>query len=182
MIASHNTWTYLPVKSWWMKLISGTARCQDKIESLQYAHGANVFDLRIRMDGSKAIISHGAIDFKGDPASVIKNVDYPGVYVQVVNEDKVHDSSQDAFLKYVNEVLKPAVKNIKWVVIGSKKAWNVVEGNFPITNSYSCFWMEDRDGGVIPNPKKYASEHNAENYKKMYDDTTDCMYWFDYIQ
>lgn len=50
ILGSHNSWSYLPVKKWWMRPIAFTARCQEKTIQEQYALGVRCFDLRISFD------------------------------------------------------------------------------------------------------------------------------------
>ena len=68
ILGSHNSWTYLTPKKWWMKLISFTAKCQDyHIYDQYYRYGVRCFDLRVRFNSDgKAIISHGIIEYDFD--------------------------------------------------------------------------------------------------------------------
>lgn len=48
IIGSHNSWSYLTPKKWWMKLIKFTAKCQDVDIRTQYEkYNVKCFDLRI---------------------------------------------------------------------------------------------------------------------------------------
>lgn len=64
ILAAHNAWTYLKPKSWWMKLLRFTARCQDHDIRQQYDEdGVRCFDLRVRFDDGVLVISHGIIKY-----------------------------------------------------------------------------------------------------------------------
>ena len=61
ILGSHNSWSYLPVKKWWMKPIAFTARCQRKTIQEQYELGVRCFDLRVRWKDWEIQVAHGCI-------------------------------------------------------------------------------------------------------------------------
>ena len=48
ILGSHNSWSYLPPKKWWMKPFRFIAQCQDWSILKQYENGVRCFDLRLR--------------------------------------------------------------------------------------------------------------------------------------
>lgn len=65
ILGSHNSWSYLPVRKWWMKPIAFTARCQNVDIRKQYELGVRCFDLRVRFDNDgNMIVAHGIIEYK----------------------------------------------------------------------------------------------------------------------
>lgn len=68
ILGSHNSWSYLKPKKWWMKLIAFTARCQSKSIIQQYFnYNVRCFDLRIRFNKKgKLVIAHGIIEYDAD--------------------------------------------------------------------------------------------------------------------
>lgn len=51
ILASHNSWTFLPVKHWYQKPIAFTAKCQSVGIQTQYTeYGIRCFDLRVNFD------------------------------------------------------------------------------------------------------------------------------------
>lgn len=50
ILGSHNSWSYLPVRRWWMKPIAFMAKCQRKTIREQYDLGVRCFDLRLYFD------------------------------------------------------------------------------------------------------------------------------------
>lgn len=50
ILGSHNSWSYLPVRSWWMKPLAFMARCQRVDIRRQYELGVRCFDLRLSFD------------------------------------------------------------------------------------------------------------------------------------
>lgn len=64
-LASHNTFTFLTPRTWWMRLLAFTARCQRVNFATQLDRGAQMFDIRIRFKGSGVpIICHGLIEYQ----------------------------------------------------------------------------------------------------------------------
>lgn len=65
ILGSHNSWTYLKPRKWWMYLLRFTARCQDKSIYEQYEkYGVRCFDLRVRFDDNDFVIAHGIIKYR----------------------------------------------------------------------------------------------------------------------
>lgn len=61
-LASHNSWSYLKPKKWWMKMIGFTAKCQNVSIREQYnKYGVRCFDLHISTVNSEVKVIHGKI-------------------------------------------------------------------------------------------------------------------------
>lgn len=74
-IISHNTFSYLPVRKWWMRPFAWLAKCQDKDINAQMEI-ADGMDIRVRFD--KAGIphfAHGLIEYEGDVYDMLSRVD-----------------------------------------------------------------------------------------------------------
>lgn len=65
ILGSHNSWSFLPVKKWWMKPIAFTARCQRNDIRWQYLiNDVRCFDLRVRFDGNGLVtVAHGIMEY-----------------------------------------------------------------------------------------------------------------------
>lgn len=63
ILGSHNSWSFLPPKKWWQRLIAFTARCQRLTIREQYDFGVRCFDLRIRFIDGMAHIVHNDFDY-----------------------------------------------------------------------------------------------------------------------
>lgn len=65
ILGSHNSWSYLPPRKWWMKPFAFMARCQKANIRAQYErYGVRCFDLRIRFDAlNRSVIAHGVIEY-----------------------------------------------------------------------------------------------------------------------
>lgn len=71
ILGSHNSWSFLPVKKWWMKPIAFTARCQRVDIQAQYDLGVRCFDLRVRFDGNGLVsVAHGMIEYTYTAADI----------------------------------------------------------------------------------------------------------------
>ena len=76
ILGSHNSWSYLPVRKWWMKPIAFMARCQSVDIRTQYEMGVRCFDLRIRYNEDGLIIAHGIIEYDYSIGSLIRDLEW----------------------------------------------------------------------------------------------------------
>lgn len=120
ILGSHNSWSFLPPKKWWQKVLAFTARCQRKTIQEQYELGVRCFDLRIRF-------------IKGDPYVVHNSFVYASIFdvyndlnflnnecnvcVRILHDVRKKkdytDVSQDSFWNLCS-YLKRRFTNIKW--------------------------------------------------------------------
>lgn len=59
ILGSHNSWSFLKPKKWFMRPFAFTARCQEKTIKEQYDLGVRCFDLRFRVKNGKLVFAHG---------------------------------------------------------------------------------------------------------------------------
>lgn len=66
VLGSHNSWSYLTPKKWWMKLIRFTAQCQKADIFEQYSkYNVRCFDLRVRfVKDHSLLVVHNMIEYK----------------------------------------------------------------------------------------------------------------------
>lgn len=94
-LASHNSWSYLPVRKWWMRPLNFIAKCQDKQIFQQYHSGARMFDLRLRWDKKEKqfYVSHGIVTYESllfidlECLKFIADKEKQSVFVRVLLED-----------------------------------------------------------------------------------------------
>lgn len=112
-IGSHNSFTYLKPKKWWMRMFTIFARCQSKDIFEQYKAGARYFDLRFRFKSHEntyldIIVAHGLmeydISFKGvyDILNKLNNLaksDNTKIYIRLLYELPRKDESKYNYLK-----------------------------------------------------------------------------------
>lgn len=76
ILASHNSWTYLPVKHWYQKPIAFTAKCQSVDIQTQYTeYGIRCFDLRVRFDKMGVLqVVHGHVVYDYTPKALYNDL------------------------------------------------------------------------------------------------------------
>ena len=100
VIGSHNSWSYLRPRKWWMRLIAFAARCQRVDIREQYLkYGVRCFDLRVRYDGIRMVlgmkyvntrVAHGIVEYDIDVKSLCRDLEWldkkGDCYVRVIHE------------------------------------------------------------------------------------------------
>lgn len=122
IIGSHNSWTFLTPKKWWMKLISFTAKCQDLNISSQYNLGVRCFDLRIRFNNDYSlIVAHGIIEYNITREDILSYLEVlnsrKDIIVRVIHEVRTKRSYSPLRIKQFREFcsyLENNYKNIKF--------------------------------------------------------------------
>lgn len=197
-LAAHNTFTYLPIRKWYMKILAFACRCQSLTVQEQYNAGVRIFDLRIDMDGNTPRICHGLCEFSGDPIELLKPIDKPNVYIRVINE---RNKNLEKYKNYVFDKLIPSMKNIKFLVLDDKKTMRPIKDSrypdgiqsYPTATNYTCYWNANATGLSIgklniskfPNPENFAKKYNnfycGEIQKYVNNNTKNTSFWLDFI-
>lgn len=92
ILGSHNSWSYLPPRRWWMKPIGFMAKCQRVDIRTQYErYGVRCFDLRVRFNKyGLGIVAHGIVEYCFTASKIYEDLawlDAQGdCYVRVVHE------------------------------------------------------------------------------------------------
>lgn len=91
IIGSHNSWSYLPVRKWWMKPIRFMARCQRVDIRRQYELGVRCFDLRVRFNKyGLGVVAHGIVEYCYTASKIYEDLAWinekGGCYVRVIHE------------------------------------------------------------------------------------------------
>ena len=76
ILGSHNSWSYLPLRKWWMRPIAFMARCQNIDIRKQYEMGVRCFDLRIRYVKWKLQVAHGLIVYEITEQQLIDDLEF----------------------------------------------------------------------------------------------------------
>lgn len=172
VLGAHNSWSYLPVKPWYLKPLFFTAECQSKTIREQYeSYGVRCFDLRVKFIDGKFTIAHGIIQYKCSKEDVMSDLDYINAkgdsYVRVLhevrNEDEYKESSIALFRQFCME-LERDYKEIRFWCGKNLYNWEVdydFDGEDP-----SC---EEKYASVCPPkliddwfPWIFAHLHNEE--------------------
>ena len=74
---SHNSWSFLKPKHWWLRPFAFTARCQNiDIEKQYLLYDVRCFDLRINFDKKGELyICHGPLRYKYTEDDLIKDLE-----------------------------------------------------------------------------------------------------------
>lgn len=133
MLGSHNSWSYLTPKKWWMKLFSFTAKCQDLSIIEQYDLGVRCFDLRVRFDKDCELkVCHGLFEYDITEKLLYQDLYWldckKDVYVRVLHEvrnKKQYTSySINRFIHYC-AYISNEFKNIKFWCGRNLYNWNI---------------------------------------------------------
>lgn len=92
ILGSHNSWSYLPPKHWWLRPFTFMARCQSADIKTQYEkYGVRCFDLRILYDShGQSYIAHGFMKYKYSYGDLLDDLqwlnDKRDCYIRVLHE------------------------------------------------------------------------------------------------
>lgn len=115
-LASHNSWSCMPERKKWMRLVRPIARCQNKSIVQQYYDNVRYFDLRLRWDEKENdfVLAHGIVTYIGRyyydliwlEEQAYKNNEK--VYIRVLLEDggKANRVIDDKFYKKCRDLEK----------------------------------------------------------------------------
>lgn len=77
ILGSHNSWSYLRPKKWWMRLFRFAAQCQDvDIKTQCEEYGVRCFDLRVRFNHNQLIVAHGRAEYDITEEQLFKDLAY----------------------------------------------------------------------------------------------------------
>ena len=108
ILGSHNSWSYLSVKQWWLRPFSFIAKCQDLSIIEQYNLGVRCFDLRIRFDKNPNLkVCHGIFEYNA--YFILSDLkwlnDKKDVYVRILHEVRTKKQytaySIKEFIRYI---------------------------------------------------------------------------------
>ncbi len=172
ILGSHNSWTYLKPKKWWMKLIGFTAKCQEANIYEQYTtYNTKCFDLRVKFDKKgNLIIAHGLIEYDIDKEQLLNDLkwlnDKGDVSIRILHEVRNKRSytkeNINKFVKLCNELINK-FSNLKFWCGKNLYNW---ENDYTFKYSPSC---EEKYSSVCSPkliddwyPKWFAKRKNNE--------------------
>lgn len=174
ILASHNSWTYLSPKKWWMRLFAFAARCQQNDIRQQYHNGARMFDLRIRFDsyGNK-IMAHGLIEYP--TTNIKKDLEFlqslnEDIYIRIILETGKENVYNENLFKEFCYNIKEKYNNIKFFGGRRKYDWKVI---FDFGIEEPC--IKELHASVVNSkiddlyPYLYAKRNNDRNVKNNQD-------------
>lgn len=163
-IGTHNSLTFLPLKTWWFYPFNWIAKCQSKSIEEQYEqYGIRDFDFRIRFkDDNTPYICHGIMKYKGNIEDYFQYLnDKGGCTIRFILEKtkEKEDGQEDLFVKYVEYVISK-YPNITFWQFTRKYDWKQLYQS-PYDESYY-----DQDISSVKGlglwPWFYAKRHNKD--------------------
>jgi hypothetical protein len=135
MIATHDSLTAYPVKSWWFGPFNFLCKCQDKALEGQYAAGARSFDLRFAKWRGRWYAAHGAMLYDIRLRDVIRwlclrsFVDKEVIYFRVLCEDTFYRKSDTKKLaRAIDKLLSAYPRDyVRPLYIRSKRTWETAK-------------------------------------------------------
>lgn len=115
ILGSHNSWSYLPPRHWWQRLIAFTSRCQEVDLVKQYEdYGVRCFDLRLRFDKNGYLsVAHGMVTYDISEIRLLRQLSWLNskndVFVRVIHEARTksqYDAGHEAFFLYCESLTK----------------------------------------------------------------------------
>lgn len=177
-LGSHNTFTYLPVKQWYLKPFAFAARCQEVDIWQQYALGARLFDLRVRFDkNDRPVICHGLVKYKCSNTfiedTLYKLNKCKGICVRVILETHRKNSRQENLFRTFCSHLEKTYYNLNFFGGQRKFNWTKVyyfsNGEEDLDDKYSSttslFKSSNNFLRIMDDlyPKYYAKKLNKVN-------------------
>lgn len=170
VLGSHNAWSYLPVKNWWIRPFSFIYKCQEVDIKTQYnLYKSRCFDLRIRFNKKgEMVIAHGLAVFKITEKELWEQLEWldsrTDCYLRVIHETRTkrqHTVQSTAlFQAFCNELELKLKHTILWC--GENLYDNeedYIFGNYPrcleLYSSVTKPWHDT--------PKCYAKKNNLVN-------------------
>lgn len=188
LIGSHNSFTYLKPRKWWMYPFTIFAKCQSKDIFEQYIAGARYFDLRIRFQNientyNDVIVAHGLMEYNIPYSKLYYELERLNIrakfynqkiYIRLLYELPRKDKSKTAQIKEIKFIafcyyLKIRFSNLIFCGGQRKYDWNQLVFLKPHPNSIDLY--SSRTWKIWDDwcPWIYAKLMNNKNYKKYKD-------------
>lgn len=175
ILGSHNSWSYLPVKRWWMVPFRFTARCQDLSIIEQYNLGVRCFDLRVRFNKKgELLVCHGFIKYNIDKEGLYSDLEWlsdkKDVYIRLLHEARNKKQYNSLSIKKFREFCKDVLNKFPNI-----KFWNGINlynwtYDFAFYHNPSCEekYSSVCDPRLIDDwyPRLFAKVNNKEIVKK----------------
>ena len=176
VIGSHNSWSYLRPRRWWMRAIGFAARCQRVDVRKQYwKYGVRCFDLRIRLDAAGVmIVAHGAVEYVMMSEGIwddLKWLDEKGdCYVRVLHEARTRKQYTDESVKAFRALCHTFVQNFQHTQFWCGRNLFDWQVDYEFGEEPTC---DEIHGSVVKGkwlygwwPWLYAVTHNGRIYER----------------
>ena len=155
ILGSHNSWSYLPQRRWWMKPIGFMAKCQRVDIRTQYErYGVRCFDLRVRFNKyGLGIVAHGIVEYCFTASKIYEDLAWLNAqgdaYVRVIHEVRTarqYKNRDTGLFRIFCERIEDAYKNIRFWCGRELFCWGY-DYHFPDYDEPTC---EERYASVCP--------------------------------
>lgn len=176
ILGSHNSWSYLKAKKWWLRPFAFMAKCQSKDIFTQFhAYKVRCFDLRVRFSNiGELIIAHGFMEYAINENELFEQLKqlnaYSDVVIRVIHEartSKQYAPNKVQSFKIFCEYLKKEFPKIKFWCGRNLYNW---EYDYKFDDDFSC--EENYSSVKAPRliddwfPWIYAKLNNKKIFKK----------------
>ena len=198
MKGSHNTLSYLPVKSLWAKLQTPWHKCQDKNIYEQIENGVRYLDIRVKLKHNIWHIVHNRIDYGIlDIVGLISTLNKlclmidDNIYIRMVLDVRKCPKDDEQYIKRFLALIKLINSNTssKCIIDDSIIFWNWMhvdfmtdlpkEGKLNMVEYHTSImskWYE-----YILGTKWFAKKYNDKFITTDKVDSTDTVYLIDYV-
>lgn len=175
ILQSHNSWSYLRPKKWWLRPFGFMAKCQSvSIYHQYYDYNVRSFDLRVRFDkNGQLVIAHGYFQFDIDSNQLMKHlsfIDYNECIVRILHEvrnKKQYTVSNVLRFKEFCAMLEKTFPHIRFY--GGRNLYNYeLDYNFDYEPSEEGVYSSVQDPKIIDDwfPWIFAKINNKKTFKK----------------
>jgi hypothetical protein len=183
-LGSHNSFSYIKPKHWYMYPFWFMAKCQNKNILEQYSQGSRIFDIRFSFDKKGNIqIKHGFMQFNVSKKELehylcllnnIANKDK--IYIRFIYElnipyrNKIRQLDGELYFKQYCVYYQSTFKNIIFFGGNRKYDWKILY-DFKTTPPEMLDLYSSTTGNKLDDlwPWLYAHNHNNDNIKKYKD-------------
>lgn len=177
VIGSHNAWTFLRPRKWWMRLLAFTACCQRCNIYEQYlVYNSRCFDLRVRFDGDRFVVAHGIIEYDISKEDLVddlrwfseQSTEKNPVYIRVINEIRRYRDYRteevDRFVEFCKEI-EQQFPTLRFFCGMNLLPQPSVDYQFPSGPTCEELYASVRKPRIIDDwwPLWYARFHNRKN-------------------
>lgn len=180
-LGTHNSLSYHKCQ-WWLRPFSWIGKCQSLTIEEQYKLGVRYFDIRVKYTKEgKAISGHGLLTYNINVEAILYQLhqkrDKDIVVRLFLENSKSNPRKDDKFFQRDVELWTEGFFNLTFVEGGCRYDYKTfIPQNISVRNCYAEYWKMKF---CIPNPKKWAKEHNEDLHK---DDNKDEFSIYDFIE
>ena len=175
LLQSHNSWSYIRPKKWWLRPFHFMAKCQSKSIIEQYfKYDVRAFDLRIRFDeNGQLVVAHGPFVFDISYKKLCEDLDFLNskkctvrILHEVRNKKQHNWESVDGFRAFCS-VMQNKYPNITFYCGRNLYNWEI-DYEFGREPTEESFYSSVRKPYLIDDwwPWLYARFNNKKVLKK----------------